>query len=71
MKKALTAAVLCCTLISGSALAHGDHGVISGQRAISIAAKFNVSWIIIYRLTKFCRQSPSKHYTKTEKGIRS
>ena len=31
--------VLCCTLISGNALAHGDHGVISGQKAISIAAK--------------------------------
>ena len=39
MKKTLSAVVLCCTLISGSALAHGDHGVISGQKAISIAAK--------------------------------
>ncbi|APE06164.1 MAG: hypothetical protein CL600_06055 [Alteromonas sp.] len=40
MKKALTAAVLCCTLISGSTLAHGEHGVISGQNAISITAKY-------------------------------
>ena len=39
MKKTLSAVVLCCTLISGRALAHGDHGVISGQKAISIAAK--------------------------------
>ncbi|MBL4742008.1 MAG: hypothetical protein COB75_03700 [Idiomarina sp.] len=39
MKKTLSAAALCFALISGSAVAHGDHGVISGQKAISIAAK--------------------------------
>ena len=39
MKETLSAVVLCCAIISGSALAHGDHGVISGQKAISIAAK--------------------------------
>lgn len=39
MKKYLTATALCCVLISGGTLAHSDHGVISGQMAISIAAK--------------------------------
>lgn len=39
MKKVFSATVLCCALISGSALAHGDHGVISGQKAIRVVAK--------------------------------
>ena len=39
MKKTLSAAVLLCALISGNALAHGYHGVISGQQATRIAAK--------------------------------
>lgn len=39
MKKTLSAAFICCAVISGNAQAHGDHGVISGQNAISIAAK--------------------------------
>ena len=47
MKETLSAVVLCCAIISGSALAHGDHGVISGQKAISIAAILNAARFFI------------------------
>lgn len=39
MKKFISVAALCSALVSGNALAHADHGMISGQKAISIAVK--------------------------------
>lgn len=35
MKKLITVVALCGLLMNGSALAHADHGVISGQGAIN------------------------------------
>lgn len=39
MKNVLLAVLFCGALMSSGAIAHGDHGVISGQTAIGIAAK--------------------------------
>jgi hypothetical protein len=40
MKKCLaTITLLCSVFVSGHVLAHGDHGIISDQSAISIATK--------------------------------
>jgi len=39
MKKLVSAAALCCILISGGAMAHADHGIISSQQAVAIAVK--------------------------------
>ncbi|OZB37453.1 MAG: hypothetical protein B7X50_12455 [Alishewanella sp. 34-51-39] len=39
MKKLVSAAALCCILISGGTLAHADHGTISSQQAVAIAVK--------------------------------
>ncbi|MCU7976138.1 DUF6488 family protein [Shewanella sp. SW36] len=39
MKKLITVVALCGLLMNGSALAHADHGVMSGQGAIKVAAK--------------------------------
>jgi len=39
MKKLLSTLLFCAVFVSGGVLAHADHGIISGQQAISIAAK--------------------------------
>jgi len=38
MNKLISIIALCGVLITGNVQAHGDHGVISGQKAISISA---------------------------------
>ena len=38
MNKLLTIIALCGALLTGNVKAHADHGVISGQKAISISA---------------------------------
>lgn len=39
MNKLLAVLVICSALFAVKSFAHGDHGVISGQKALSIAAK--------------------------------
>jgi hypothetical protein len=39
MNKILSIIALCAALLSVNVYAHDDHGVISGQKALSIAAK--------------------------------
>ena len=39
MNKILSIIALCTALLSTNVYAHADHGVISGQKALSIAAK--------------------------------
>ncbi|GLR32327.1 MULTISPECIES: DUF6488 family protein [Gammaproteobacteria] len=39
MKQLLSVFTLCTALMSGNVLAHADHGVISGQGALKVAAK--------------------------------
>ena len=38
MNKLISIVALCGALLTGNVQAHGDHGVISGQKAVSIAA---------------------------------
>ena len=38
MNKLISIVALCGALLTGNVQAHGDHGVISGQKAISISA---------------------------------